>query len=93
MTVKNDEDFIYQPHVFEEILIPLEEFEQTKLDNELNEYFGRMYPETIVYQNIERTYLKYLLKECNPNITIVTNKVEPQIYKCGIHKIKIINEK
>jgi len=73
------------------IKINLEEFDDTSLDKELNKLFGKQSVESKVYQNIERTYLKYLFEKGNTNIIIITNKVPEQIYKVGMHNIKIKN--
>lgn len=61
------------------IKINLEEFDDTSLDKELNKLFGKQSVESKVYQNIERTYLKYLFEKGNTNIIIITNKVPEQI--------------
>lgn len=73
------------------IKINLEEFDDSPLDKELNKLFGKQSVESKVYQNIERTYLKYLFEKGNTNIIIITNKVPEQIYKVGMHNIKIEN--
>lgn len=73
------------------IKINLEEFDDSSLDKELNKLFGKQSVESKVYQNIERTYLKYLFEKGNTNIIIITNKVPEQIYKVGMHNIKIKN--
>jgi hypothetical protein len=70
-------------------IVDLEHFDKTDLERELDKKFGHS-PRTVL-QNVERTYFKYLRKYASTNITVRTNKLNPQIYKVGAEEINIIN--
>ena len=76
----------------QEIKVDLERFENTPLEEELNRIYGREGEESLLYRDIERTYKKYLFELGNENVTVVTNLLEPQVYKVGMHEIKIVNK-
>lgn len=72
-----------------EYKIPIEHFEDTKLDILLNKTFGKESPNRLLYRDIERTYSKYLSEKASRKITIITDKIEEQDYKYMGEIIKI----
>lgn len=69
----------------------LEFFNKTDLEKYLDNYFGSESELTLIYNNIEKTYTKYLYKYGTDNITVLTNLISPQVYKVGMFEIKIKN--
>ena len=71
--------------------IQLERFEKTNLEKSLDRTFGRESGERLVYNDIEKTYLKYLYEKGTTDITIITDLVEEQIYKFSMFEVRIKN--
>ena len=72
--------------------IQLERFEETNLERELYRTFGKESKERLVYNDIEKTYMKYLYYKGTTDITIITNLVEEQIYKFSMFEVRIKNK-
>ena len=71
--------------------IQLERFEKTNLERELDGTFGKESNERLVYNDIEKTYMKYLYDKGTTDITIITNLVGEQIYKFSMFEVRIKN--
>lgn len=72
--------------------IQLERFEKTNLEKDLDRTFGRESDEKLVYNDIEKTYLKYIYEKGTTDITIITDLVEEQIYKFSMFEVKVKND-
>lgn len=71
-----------------DIVIPLERFEKTDLDKELDKLLG--YKPRSVFADIEQTYLNALQRYCQTNIKIETDLVSPCEYKFANEIVEII---
>ena len=76
----------------EEIKVKLERFEKTDLKRNLDSIYGIESDKRLIYNDIEETYLKFLVKKGTTNITIITDLVKEQIYKFADFEVNIKNE-
>lgn len=70
--------------------VNLEHFEQTDLEKELEKQFGRETIKQRLYNDVERTYLKYMQEFGTENIIIMTDKIEPREYKFANNTVEIV---
>lgn len=73
------------------ILVPLEHFQSTSLDKELDSIYGEESQESLIYRDVVQTYLKHLWLHASENIIILTDKVPEQDHKFMDFLIKIRN--
>jgi len=71
--------------------IQLERFSKTHLERELDVVYGGETDLRLVYNDIEKTYMKYLYEKSTTDITIITNLVDEQVYKFSMFEVKIKN--
>jgi hypothetical protein len=71
--------------------IQLERFDKTRLERELDVIYGSETNLRLVYNDIEKTYMKYLYEKGTTDITIITNLVNEQVYKFSMFEVKIKN--
>lgn len=72
--------------------VELERFEKTDLEIELDKFFGKESDTQLIYNDIEKTYKKYLFKYGTRYITILTDLVEEGVYEFGANKVNIKNK-
>lgn len=58
--------------------IQLERFSETRLEKGLNTIYGKESERRLIYNDIEKTYMKYLYEKATTDITIITNLVDEQ---------------
>jgi hypothetical protein len=71
--------------------IQLERFDKTRLERELDVIYVSETNLRLVYNDIEKTYMKYLYEKGTTDITIITNLVNEQVYKFSMFEVKIKN--
>jgi hypothetical protein len=76
----------------EEVKVKLERFEKIDLERNLDVIYGIESDKRLIYNDIEKTYLKFLFEKGTTNITIITDLIEEQIYKFADFEVNIKNE-
>ncbi len=71
--------------------IQLERFSKTNLERYLDGIYCNESDERFVYNDIEKTYMKYLYEKATTDITIITNLVAEQVYKFSMFEERIKN--